>query len=261
MGYVVHPEESGIEVSLSSDEVFRPTALELVHFNTFTMLQEFEKAFGLWTQDPDDFWYVDRIKRGKTFRYFQDPYRRQVYCETKEGIRAITQAFDRAVQKGIMESDIYILTLGLIEVWKKNDNGRYSCAQPGDSFGGGHGQLSFVESTFSENFDNVKKIINLIHSRFPNRPIILTVSPVPLSLTFSGSDVFVANTEGKAVLRTVAGQASREFENVYYFPSFEICSMVEKYRLAKVYESDGRHVSRPMVKRIMDVFLETYQAK
>jgi hypothetical protein len=246
-GYAVRPEEPG-------------KGVELVHFNTFTMLQEFEKAFGLWKQDPDDFWYVDRAKSGKTYRYFQDPYRRQVYAESLEGIRSMTAEFDRAVRQGIDESDLYILTLGLVEVWKKKNNGRYAYAQPGDSHGGGHGEVDFVQSNFEENFSNLKKMVQLIQSKFPERHVVVTVSPVPLSHTFGGNDVFTANAESKAVLRAVAGQLSRDFRNVHYFPSFEICSMAEKYGLAKVYEADGRHVRKKTVETIMEIFLEAYRA-
>jgi hypothetical protein len=48
--------------------------------------------------------------------------------------------------------------------------------------------------------------------RFPERKVIITVSPVALSRTFSDSDVITANTESKSILRAVAGALSRAFQ-------------------------------------------------
>ena len=77
----------------------------------------------------------------------------------------------------------------------------------------------------------------------------LTVSPVPLGRTFTDLDVVVANVESKCLLRTAAGEMARRFENVHYFPSFEICGAS-----GEVYEDDGRHVRRNVVQQIVRLF-------
>ncbi|HET6371878.1 MAG TPA: GSCFA domain-containing protein [Candidatus Polarisedimenticolia bacterium] len=260
-GYAVHPSENSVEVPQPGAEPFRPTGRQLVYYNTFTMLQEFEKAWGLWSQDRDDVWVVRKERAGRdTVSRFQDPYRRRVFSETKEGLHNIIGAFDDVIKKGILESNVYIFTLGLTEVWKKKEGSRYVCAEPGYGGGGGHGDTMFVQSGFPDNYANVKRLVELIHAKSPSRHIVLTVSPVPLGRTFSGNDIFAANTESKAVLRAVAGQIVREFPWVSYFPSFEICSLVGQRRGRGVYEADGRHVRRDLVAEIIDTFLDAYTA-
>jgi len=54
--------------------------------------------------------------------------------------------------------------------------------------------------------------------------MLLTVSPVPLTATASGRHVMQATTYSKSVLRAVAGQMTEMFEDVDYFPSYEIVS-------------------------------------
>ena len=73
----------------------------------------------------------------------------------------------------------------------------------------------------------------------------LTVSPVTLEATATDNDVVVANLESKSLLRAVAGQVSREFDNVHYFPSYELAMYYD------IFEEDGRHVTREAVARII----------
>ena len=260
LGYQVHPYEYDLPVQLSTGAVRLASGRELVHYNTFTILQEFEKAFGLWSQGENDFWVVRR-KQKPGMEVFRDPYRREVYSATKEDIVRVTRAFDEVIKKGVGESDLYIFTLGLTEVWRKRDDGRYVCAGPGLSGAGWHEDTEFVQSGFEDNYKNVRKLVELILSKFPDRHIILTVSPVPMARTFSKNDVYTANAESKSVLRAVAGQASREFPNVHYFPAFEMCAALDRFGKRKVYNSvDGRHVRPEIVQCVTEAFLDAYRA-
>jgi hypothetical protein len=90
--------------------------------------------------------------------------------------------------------------------------------------------------------------------RFPERKVIITVSPVALSRTFSDSDVITANTESNSILRAVAGALSRAFPNVIYWPSYEIALAQD------VYEEDGRHVTREGVEQIVNQFVAVHVA-
>jgi hypothetical protein len=111
-------------------------------------------------------------------------------------------------------------------------------------------------STFQENFDNVCAIVDLIRSRKPAAPIVLTVSPVALERTFQeGCDIVTVNTESKSILRAVLGQVSRERENVIYLPSFEF---VTSLGYERAYELDRRHVRRPVVDEIIDRFFAAF---
>ena len=257
LGYDARPLEDGLGAN-EAGVPFAEPGRHLVHYNSFTILQEFEKAFGLWSQDPEDFWAVNNPKRGNSLSvYFQDPYRREVYSKTKRGTWELTKGFDEAIKKGIFDCELYILTLGLTEVWKKKNDGRIACANPGYGEGGGHDETFFVRSGFNENYANLKKVVELIQARFPFRPIVLTVSPVPMAMTFTDQDVFVANAESKSSLRTVAGQICGEFQNVHYFPACEMCAAFEKQGRPGVFRPDGRHVAHETVDSILKIFMES----
>ncbi len=58
----------------------------------------------------------------------------------------------------------------------------------------------------------------------PSARVILTVSPVPLTATYTDEHVLSATVYSKSVLRTVCGSIETSVENAYYFPSYEIIS-------------------------------------
>lgn len=261
--YQVYPDEDAVQLETHDEPPFNASGSNLSYFNTFAMRQEFEKAFGLWAQSENDFWHYQRtIKKGAiSIDVWQDPYRRRVYSKTLEGIRRITRDFDAVVKKGILESDVYIMTLGMTEIHKKKDNGLVTCVSAGSwREGASVTETEFYESSYEENYANMKAIVELIHGRFPERKIILTVSPVPLGGTYGKNDVYVANMESKSILRAVAGQMARKFKNVYYFPAFEICSYLGAFTNRKVYRDDWRHVDKEVIAYIIDRFLQSFHS-
>jgi hypothetical protein len=89
----------------------------------------------------------------------------------------------------------------------------------------------------------------------PDLQIVVTVSPVPMWVTFTGQDVVLANTATKSLLRTAAGAWTRNHANVHYFPGYEI---VLNSARSVVWERDGRHVRPPFVRQIMELFVRTH---
>ena len=85
-------------------------------------------------------------------------------------------------------------------------------------------------------------------------PIVLTVSPVGLGRTYTGKDVVVATVEAKSILRAVTAEICREFENVSYWPSYELATRDDIFR------EDGRHVRQDSVALIVDSFIEAHRA-
>ena len=49
---------------------------------------------------------------------FQDPYRREVYAKTKDECVGISNKVNDCVKKGLTKSNVFIITLGLIEIFK-----------------------------------------------------------------------------------------------------------------------------------------------
>ena len=222
-------------------------------YNTFSLRQELERAAGLWPHDPLDHWVVEI--EGE--RLYQCPYRRRIFADSPDGLATITSAIDRSIREGFERADVVIWTLGLTEVWRKKDNGRMSCAEPGYCRGAGHRETEFVASDYESNLTNMETALRLLGDHFGPKQVVVTVSPVPLGRTFRpGMDIPVANMESKSTLRAVAGRISTVFDEVTYFPAYELCMLDPE-----TYRPDGRHVERAKVAQIMRLFVESHGAR
>lgn len=216
---------------------------ELIWYNTYTMRYEFERLTGEFTQGEDDFW--------QTSRGFQDPYRRFLFSETKEGLLQKIEYLNDIIKKGILNADVFIMTLGLTEVFFQNKNNNAICATPGYGSGGGHDSCVKFTS-FQENYNNISKIMEIINKLNPKCQVILTVSPVPLGLTYSDTyDHIIANTESKSILRAVAAEITKKYNFCHYFYSYELANSIARN---DVYIDDARHVKREFVSYIMQQF-------
>ncbi len=227
------------------------------HYDTFTIRQEFELAFGDRHFDPSSFWQI----RGRSINkvmgqevVWQDPHRKNIYASDEAGLIDLSRKVDRCIRQGIMDADVYVITLGLIETWRDTVTGLHACSYPGTGGGGGAAQCALHIASFQDNYENLRRVCELVFGRFPDKKIILTVSPVALEKTFTAQDVVVANTESKAQLRAVAGQICREFPNVSYFPSFEL------FLYHDLFHDNGRHVARDGVSVVVDFFANCFLA-
>ncbi len=256
--YEVFPNFGALDFDPARQKIASLPEWENLHYyHTHAIRQEVEKAFGLWQQADDDYWLVDNgLIQEPLFEkpVYQDPYRRLVFGSRLDDVRDVTAKLDRLFRDGIADADVYIFTLGLIEVWRKTDNGLFACMNPGYGGGGGVGETEFVKSGFQDNYENMRRTLELIFERYPDRQVALTVSPVPLGSTFTDNDVFVANMESKSTLRAGATQLTVEFDRVHYFPSYEICQMTNPF------EADGRHVRSEIVAMITSNFLRMFTA-
>jgi hypothetical protein len=183
---------------------------------------------------------------------FQDPYRKDVLGVDEAAIARASEKVDACVRDAIHKADVYVITLGLIEAWRDRQTGRHVWSEKVRRLVPDPERIEFDLSDFHANHANVHRVCSLLRERFPERRIILTVSPVGLMRTFSGEDIVVANTYSKSVLRAVAGQIVREFDNVLYWPSYELALRMD------LYEEDGRHVSPEGIDFIVGNFLKAY---
>ncbi|MGP9511284.1 GSCFA domain-containing protein [Psychrobacter sp. AOP5-GZ1-6] len=255
-GFEVGPPMQEIVMDTERFKIDRlPNRPHMDYFNSFTVRQEFERYIGEWKQSEDDYWTINKDPYWGGNTIYQDPYRRMVIGRTPEDLREAVFHCNTAVDKGISEADLFIITFGMAEVFRNLSSGKIACQKPGYSGGAGEFETEFHMSTFSENYENLKKITEIIKTVRPNAQIVFTLSPVSLARTFSDNDILVANSEGKGILRAAIGQIVREYEQVSYFPSYEIVmhNSPESFR-----EDDGRHVSDWVVNRIVDAFVETH---
>jgi hypothetical protein len=236
-----------------------PQRQHMNFYNTYSIRQEIERVAGLWAQSDHDFWAVEnRVLEGRFVKegngtLYQDPYRRVTLAQSQEQLRSILAMIDRAMADGMRTATAFIITLGLTEVFMKLDDGRVVNQFPGYRNTGSQAATRFHASSFAENLDNMVAAIETL--RLINEvPVVLTVSPVPLQRTFSGDDVVVANQRSKAILLAVAREVCERYAHCHYFPSYEIVTSLG----GQAYESDGRHVRRPVVEQIVDAFAKAF---
>lgn len=229
----------------------------IAHYDTFVIRQEFEAALGVWQDRDAGFWPVEDSHANKMLgarTVYQEPYRKMTYASSVEHLKDLSDKITDVMRRGIEEADLIVITLGLTEVWQHNTTGRYLCRPPNTGYGGGLGLATFRQSTFAENYANMRAVFDLLGERFPGKQIVLTVSPVPLQDTYSETDIGTANLESKSILRAVAGQICREYENVTYFPSYEMAHLMGW----PVFQEDGRHVLGEFADRVVAGFLQVF---
>jgi GSCFA family len=168
--------------------------------------------------------------------------------------RTIREAF-----AGVARARVLVLTLGLTEAWYDTGHDLHLNVTPRASLVQAHPrQFELRLLDYEENLGYLLRIYDLLR-RFghPDFHLVLTVSPVPLSATFTADDVFVANMRSKCTLRAAADAFARRFANVDYFPSFEIA---QGTRMEHACLADGRHPTPALGQRIVELFQQAYYA-
>jgi hypothetical protein len=154
---------------------------------------------------------------------------------------------------------VVIITLGLNEVWWDAKSNRYLNAAPSFFSVRREPQRYSLEIVDVEaNVNALEEIRNRLLDLRPHAKIVITVSPVPLSETFSGKDVMVANTLSKATLRVAAEAFASNHNDVDYFPTFDMISMSPR---ALAYEADCLHVTDQAVGQAVRQFVGLYMQK
>lgn len=158
-------------------------------------------------------------------------------------------------------TDVFVLTLGLSEVWYDRQTGEVGWrAIPADQFD--DCKYGFRVTTVEENRRNIEDIIRILETYRRDYRLIVTLSPVPLVATFRDASCMTASAVSKAILRVALDETLRSHKllgsKVFYFPSYEIVR--EWWPLAKgnPFGPDNRHVSRQAVEFIMSTFARYY---
>jgi hypothetical protein len=260
-GFDVYPKYEHLEIDPQRQIVAKLHKDDNInHYDTFVIRQEFERAFSGGHATIDDFFALRNCPLNERFQsevVYQDPGRKMVYGKDEASALEISRKFDECVRQGVEAADVYVITLGLIETWLNPRNGQYICRPPGTGYNGGAGKDlgEFRLTHFQENYENVRAIIDMIRERYPQKHIVISVSPVALQMTYTKNDIIPANTYSKSVLRAVAGQVLAEHGDsghVHYMPSYEIAQYCD------IYEEDGRHVTRNAANFIIDGFMGAF---
>jgi hypothetical protein len=160
------------------------------------------------------------------------------------------------VYKQAADADAIFLTLGLVEAWYDQETGQYLNIPPWGRLDSDRYVLKVTD--YAENRRAIEAFVTFVRRVIrPDLKLIFTVSPVPLSHTFAGQDVVVANFYGKATLRAVAQDIASNDPLIDYFPSYEMVTLADP---KEAWHPDHRHVRREFVAQIMGAFMQGYMA-
>lgn len=225
--------------------------------NIYTVRQAtqlFDRAFG-------DFSPIDDVwgKEGG----FVDAFRPQIEPEpfaAAADVRESAKEHLQHVRDVFTQCDWLVFTLGLTEGWRSKQDGAVYPVAPGVS--GGQfdpAKYEFVNFTAQEVQADLDLFIRQLQKVNPKAQILLTVSPVPLVATYEKRHVWVSTTFSKAALRVAADAIERQFDNVIYFPSFEI--ITSPAAGGRYYADDLRQVTELGVKHVMRLFSKHFFSK
>ncbi|HBJ84849.1 MAG TPA: transcription elongation factor GreAB [Verrucomicrobiales bacterium] len=155
-------------------------------------------------------------------------------------------------------AQVFVFTLGLTETWLSTQDGTAYPTCPGCNNAGEFDpqKYRFQNAKYGEVVEHLLGAIQALKEINPQLQIILTVSPVALAATMARRHVLEASVYSKSVLRAAAEEARECFENVHYFPSYELITSTGMTNV--FFEADRRSVSPLGVSRAMNCFFRQF---
>jgi len=181
------PTPPGLNAQLEKEFNYNVFTCRTGNIYTVTLLQQWiEWALGK-SEAPDEYWLQGD-------RYY-DPFRPRV---EPQGFKSAEEMFEsrnvtiEAMRNSIIDSDIFVFTLGLTESWFNAEKGYEYPMCPGTVAGQfDEQQHKFVNQEYAQIKDALETVRNLLMEANPAIKLLLTVSPVPLTATNSGDHVLV----------------------------------------------------------------------
>lgn len=194
---------------------------------------------------------------------FYDPFRPNIEVNGFLSEGEVYKLREHAIscfKNSVVNADYFVFTLGLTESWfNKNLSYEYPMC-PGTVAGTyNENQHGFVNQGYSDVLQNLMSAIRMMRSLNTNLRFILTVSPVPLTATNSGSHVLVATMRSKSILRAVAEEATTRKQYIDYFPSYELINS-PVFR-GMFFEPNLRSVNPVGVNLVMENFFNGLHSK
>lgn len=212
--------------------------------------QLFQRAYGQF-EPVEELWQMSDDVFVDPFRPTTQPggyiSREELLADRAQHLAAVRRMFETL--------DVFVFTLGLTECWRSREDGAVFPVCPGVEGG------TFDPSKYEFYNQGVEDVVadltafrDALHAVNPKAEIIFTVSPVPLVATAEeGAHVLSATTYSKSVLRVAAESMRQRFENVHYFPSYEV--ITGAFNRGAYYAPDLRNVLEDGVAHVMRLFL------
>ncbi len=169
------------------------------------------------------------------------------FAKTKEELENTLNHTHQQVNQFLKKANVLIITLGSAWVHQLKENSQIvsNCHKsPGHLF---KKELLTIKEILMR-FRTMHESLKLQN---PKIKIILTVSPVRHT-----KETLSLNSLSKSILRTACHELEQEFEDVHYFPSYEI--MIDDLRDYRFYADDLIHPNAMAEKYIFDKFGEVY---
>lgn len=162
------------------------------------------------------------------------------------------------VRRSFEEGDVFVITLGLSEVWfdqfenepmwrtvpaRLYEPGRYVCRS----------------ATVAETLQVFHELHRLVDRYLPQKQFIFTLSPIPLVATFRDQSAITANHSSKAILRAALDEfigttAIAISGRYHYFPSYELVLQLFEHPFLP----DNRHIRPEVIRSVLNVFSRLY---
>ncbi len=181
---------------------------------------------------------------GQFFHYL---YHSSFWGKDVSDLRQKIKSAEQEAAKKLKPADYLIITLGTAWVYALKDSATIvsNChKQPAEHF---EKRLLSLEEQKAA-FRNIRSILKKFN---PDIRFILTVSPVRHI-----KDSIKLNAASKSALRWLCHELESDFDDVEYFPSFEI--MMDDLRDYRFYKSDLIHPNEMAEEYILQHFSETY---
>ncbi|MEP5762429.1 MAG: GSCFA domain-containing protein [Litoreibacter sp.] len=189
---------------------------------------------------------------------FFDPFRPSVRpngFDSLEEVIISRQATARAVRDAVLQSKVLIYTPGLTETWINTQSKEIYPACPGTVCGNFDPAVHrCVNVGFQAGKDALTRAFTLMRAHNKDIKLLLTVSPVPITATVTGTHVLSASTYTKSVLRALVGEFTSTTPGTDYFPSYDLVSAAmldEKY-----FDTNRRTITPQGVEKVMHKFFE-----
>jgi tetratricopeptide (TPR) repeat protein len=164
-----------------------------------------------------------------------------------------------AIYRHLASSNVVLITLGLIEAWFDTRSGLYiNCPPPKVVTRTDPSRFELHVLDYADVTRSLADLVDLLGRVCPrDHRIILTVSPVPLLATFTSSDVAVANSYSKSVLRAAVEPFVAGHPHIEYFPSYESVVLTDR---SVAFADDQVHIQVSMVRFNVDRMINRYVA-
>lgn len=225
-----HLAEAGFNLTATKEPSIYISSMGEGMVNVHALLQQFEWALED-IEPPQDLWHGYNAEK---FGY-------------NEGVKKRTRA-------AFLETDLFIITLGLSEVWYDEvSGGVFWRAVPLEHYD--PLRHKFRVCSMIETKEKIAHIDALIRKHAPQAKVLFTLSPIPLAATFRPVGCISANSVSKAILRAALDEFLRENwdrvnHSLFYWPSYEVIQDLFPFRFG----ADARHPLPGIIPLIMRMF-------